>query len=116
MELDKQAREAVRNLGAAVNSAIEKSVDVTRAIDAVRRLGYEPHLTLKLEIALQEIGAKPEAASERYDNFSANGGEDDDDDDKETVEAVLNDLDEQIELELTDEDVRTLRRMKIRFE
>ncbi|MBA2621172.1 MAG: hypothetical protein H0U87_08225 [Acidobacteria bacterium] len=107
MELDKQAQEAVRRLGSAVNSAIEKSADVTRAIDEVRALGYEPHLTLKLEIALQEIGSKQNAAKNSVD-FMTDG------DDGGIEETAAGALDE--ELELTDEDVRTLRRMKIRFE
>jgi hypothetical protein len=107
MELDEQAQEAIRHLGAAVNSAIEKSTDVTRAIDAVRALGYEPHLTLKLEIALQEIGAK-QHTGEDSDDFKF-----DDDAENETSADASGD---EIELELTDEDVRTLRRMKIRFE
>jgi hypothetical protein len=106
MELDEQAQEAVRRLGAAVNTAIEKSTDVTRAIDAVRALGYEPHLALKLEIALQEISAK-QITGENHDDFKSV-------DDVENENAAA--LDEEIELELTDEDVRTLRRMKIRFE
>ena len=89
MELDKKAQEAVRNLGAVINSSIEKSFEVTRAIEQLRELGYEPNLTLKLEIALQEIGANPDDFPEEI---------------------------EDIELELTDEDVRTLRRMKIRHE
>ena len=49
--------------------------------------GYEPHLNLKLEIGLQEI------------TFTGQTGE----------------FSENLELELTDEDVRTLRRMKIKF-
>lgn len=96
MELDKHAQEAVRQLGAAINKAIEKSTDVTGAIEDLRSLGYEPNLTLKLEIALQEIGAA---------RLSADFPETSDD---ENVE--------DIELELTDEDLRTLRRMKIRIE
>ena len=89
MELDKQAQEAVRLLGAAINAAIEKSFAVTQAIERLRELGYEPNLTLKLEIALQEIGEHSGEISEEI---------------------------EDIELELTDEDMRTLRRMKIRIE
>lgn len=95
MELDKNAQEAVRQLGAAINQAIEKSTGVTRAIEDLRVLGYEPNLTLKLEIALQEIGAS------HSDDFS---------------EADEDENIEDIELELTDEDLRTLRRMKIRIE
>ncbi|MDQ6786967.1 MAG: hypothetical protein M3033_09185 [Acidobacteriota bacterium] len=89
MELDKQAQEAVRSLGASINAAIEKSFAVTQAIERLRQLGYEPNLTLKLEIALQEIGENSSEVSEEI---------------------------EDIELELTDEDMRTLRRMKIRLE
>ena len=93
MELDKQAQEAVRQLGAAINKAIEKSTDVTGAIEDLRALGYEPNLTLKLEIALQQIG-------EHLPDFLA-------DTHKES---------EDIELELTEEDLRTLRRMKIKID
>ncbi len=89
MELDQNAQEAVRNLGAIINSAIEKSFEVTRAIERLRELGYEPNLTLKLEIALQEIGVN--------------------------IEEFPGEI-EDIELELTDEDVQALRRMKIRLE
>lgn len=93
MELDKEAQEAVRQLGAAINKAIEQSTGVTGAIEDLRELGYEPNLTLKLEIALQEI-------ANHSPDFPANA-------DKEA---------EDIELELTDEDLRTLRRMKIKID
>jgi pentose-5-phosphate-3-epimerase len=85
MELDKTAKQAVRELGDAINAAVEKSTRVAEAINALRELGYEPNLTLKLEIGLMEI-------SENVDDFP-----------------------EDIELDLTDEDVKTLRRMKIKF-
>jgi hypothetical protein len=85
MELDDNAKRAVRELGDAINSAVEKSVGVAEAIEKLRGLGYEPNLSLKLEIGLFEIKS--------------------------------NDADEgEIELELTDEDLRTLRGMKIRLE
>lgn len=87
MELDRTAKLAVRELGDAINAAVEKSARVANAIEALRELGYEPNLTLKLEIGLQEI----------------TGGE-------------ANNFPEEIELNLTDEDVQTLRRMKIRFD
>ncbi len=86
MELDKDGKKAVRELGDAINAAVEKSVRVSRAIENLREIGYESSLTLRLEIGLQKI----------------EGGADD--------------FPEDIELELTDEDVRTLRRMKIRLE
>ena len=86
MELDQTAKNAVRELGDAINAAVEKSVRVSDAIENLRGLGYEPNLTLKLEIGLQKI-------EDGFDDFP-----------------------EEIELDLTDEDVRTLRRMKIRLE
>ncbi len=86
MDLNGESKKAVRELGEAINSAVEKSSRVAEAIEALRELGYEPNLMLKLEISLQEIG-------ETADDFP-----------------------EDIELDLTDEDVRTLRRMKIRLE
>jgi hypothetical protein len=82
MELDENAKEAVQNLGNVINSTVEKSFVVKNAIENLRELGFEPHLTLKLEIGLQRI----------HDDFA-----------------------EEVELDLTDEDVRTLRRMKIKF-
>ena len=90
MKLDENAKQAVRELGDAINSAVEKSLRVGEAIETLRELGYEPNLTLKLEIGLQEIGDPQAMATEE-------------------------DFPEDIELDLTDEDVRTLRRMKIKF-
>ncbi len=97
MKLDGNEKEAVRNLGATINAAIEKSTDVARAIEDLRALGFEPHLTLKLEIALQKLDENQEFG-EQFDDFPEDENEDD------------------IDLELTDEDVKTLRRMKIRLE
>ncbi len=85
MELNNNSKEGVRELGEAINKAIESSERVADAIEALRQLGYEPNLMLKLEIGLQNIGDKTE------------------------------ELHEEIELDLTDEDLRTLRRMKIKF-
>jgi len=87
MKLDQTAKRAVRELGDAINAAVEKSVRVADAIEILRELGYEPNLMLKLEIGLMEIGG------DGSDDFP-----------------------EEIELDLTDEDVQTLRRMKIRLE
>ncbi len=86
MELDEYEKNAVRELSESINLAIEKSARVADAIRYLRELGYEPNLTIKLEIGLQEI-------DEDSDHFAPD-----------------------IELELTDEDLRTLRRMKIRLE
>ncbi len=76
----------MRELGDAINAAVEKSARVSEAIENLREIGYEPNLTLKLEIGLQQI------------------------------EEDVDDFPEDIELELTDEDVQALRRMKIRLE
>ena len=88
MNLDKQAKDAVQGLSDAINSAVETSFAVRDAIEYLRELGFEPVLTLKLEIGLQEIGGD----SDPIDEFA-----------------------EDLELDLTDEDLRTLQRMKIRF-
>lgn len=84
MELDEKAQSAARELGDAVNSAIGSSRGVIDAIEYLRAIGYEPHLTLRLEIALVK--------SEGESSF------------------------EDFELDLNEDDVRTLQRMKIRFE
>ena len=87
MNLDENAKIAVRELGDAINQAVEQSERIAEAIEALRALGYEPHLTLKLEIGLQEIDSEHEDFGEQ----------------------------QEVELELTDEDLHTLRRMKIKF-
>lgn len=87
MQLDNNAKKAVRELGDAINSAVEKSGRVADAIVYLREIGYEPHLSLKLEIGLQEI-----PFSKKSEEFS-----------------------DDTQLELTDDDLKTLRRMKIRF-
>lgn len=87
MNLDDKAKEAVRELGDAINSAIEKSPRVADAIESLRTLGYEPNLLLKLEIGLHELVAPAQEDESR-----------------------------EVELDLTDEDLKTLRRMKIRLE
>src|SRR3954470_18404807 len=85
LEINDDAKEIVQKLGEAINSAVERSHEVAEAIEHLREAGYEMELTLRLEIGLREYGQ---------------GGEDDD-------------ADESVRLELTDEDRRTLRGMKI---
>jgi hypothetical protein len=87
LEINDEAKQIVHELGTAINSAVEKSVQVADAIERLREAGYEMELTLRLEIALR--------ASEE--------------DEEATVE-------EDTALEFTDEDMRTLRRMKIRID
>ena len=86
MKLDSEGKKAVRELVKAVNTAIEKDSGVLLSIETLREIGFEPQLNVKLEINLQENEA----------DFS-------------------DELNEDAELELTDEDLRTLRRMKIKF-
>ena len=86
MNLDDKAKKAVQELGEAINSAIEKSPKVIDAIQRLRAIGYEPNLTLRLEIGLQEL----------MERFQKN----------ETQE---------VELDLTDDDLKTLHRMKIKI-
>jgi hypothetical protein len=84
LEINDDAKEIVQELGAAINSAVERSPEVAEAIERLRDAGYELELTLRLEIGLRENEDAPREASS--------------------------------ELELTDEDRRTLRSMKIRFD
>ena len=91
MNLNEEGKEAVRELGDAINSAIESSVRVSDAIENLRKIGYEPNLNLRLEIGLQDISANIEHLAKDFEP-------------------------QEIELELTDEDLKTLRRMKIRFD
>lgn len=88
MDIDDEAKELVQEIGSAINAAVGGSAEVTEAIERLRRAGYEMELTLRLE-----IGLRPRSG--------------DDDDDPAGVEARL---------ELTDEDRRTLRSMRIRFD
>lgn len=86
MELDDEAKEIVQELGAAINAAVAGSDDVARAIERLHEAGYEMELTLRLEIGLRHVGPQ-----------GAGRGDD-------------------IRLELTDDDRRTLRSMKISFD
>ena len=87
MEINDEAKQIVQELGAAINSAVEASAEVAAAIERLREAGYEMELTLRLEIGLREQGGGEGAAGE-----------------------------DAARLELTDEDRRTLRSMKIRFD
>jgi hypothetical protein len=86
LEINDDAKEIVQELGAAINAAVERSPEVAEAIERLRGAGYDMELTLRLEIGLREQGR--------------------DDDDNPTDGR----------LELTDEDRRTLRSMRIRFD
>lgn len=86
MELDDEGKELVQQLGSAINAAVSGAPEVADALDSLRRAGYELELTVRLEIALRR--REP-------------------DEPESEVEARL---------ELTDEDRRTLRSMRIRFD
>lgn len=92
MEINDDAKELVQEIGEAINAAVERSPEVADAISRLRAAGYEMELTLKLEIGLRETGTA--------------------DEDGAAAEAVV----QAATLELTDEDRRTLRSMKIRFD
>jgi len=92
LEINDDAKELVQEIGEAINAAVERSPDVADAISRLRAAGYEMELTLKLEIGLRETEAGDEEGA--------------------AAEAV----EQAATLELTDEDRRTLRSMKIRFD
>jgi len=86
LDINEEAKEIVQELGTAINSAVEKSSEVAEAIERLREAGYDMELTLRLEIALRQHSL---------------------DEEMETQDGAL---------ELTDEDMRTLRSMKIRID
>ena len=86
MEIDDDAKEIVREIGTAINESVENSTKVAEAIERLREAGYEMELTLRLE-----IGLRPHAGDEE--------GESD-----------------QTTLDLTEEDLQVLQRMKIRID
>jgi hypothetical protein len=98
LNLDDEAKELVKELGAAINRAIERSAEVAQAIENLREAGYETELSLRLQIGMRHLGATDEEDSET---------------DHQTDEA---EFETTATLELTEEDRRTLRRMKIRVD
>ena len=86
MEIDDDAKEIVREIGTAINESVENSTKVAEAIERLREAGYEMELTLRLE-----IGLRPHAG------------------DDESVTDTAN-------LDLTEEDLQVLQRMKIRID
>jgi hypothetical protein len=91
VEINDEAKQIVQELGAAINSAVGSSKEVADAIARLRSVGYEMELTLRLEIGLRKHS------------------------DSDDIESELEDSDGTF-FELTDEDRRTLRRMKIRLD
>jgi len=86
MEIDDEAKEIVREIGTAINESVENSKQVADAIERLREAGYEMELTLRLE-----IGLRPHAGDDDAISDAAN-------------------------LELTEEDLQVLQKMKIRID
>lgn len=86
MEIDDEAKEIVREIGSAINESVENSTKVAEAIERLREAGYEMELTLRLE-----IGLRPHAGEDQDESETAN-------------------------LNLTEEDLQVLQRMKIRID
>jgi hypothetical protein len=86
LEIDDEAKEIVREIGSAINESVENSTKVAEAIERLREAGYEMELTLRLE-----IGLRPHAGDDDPDSEAAN-------------------------LNLTEEDLQVLQRMKIRID
>jgi len=86
LELDDYVKELVEKVGTAINESVQESASVAAAIERLREAGFDMELTLKLEIGLRPQG---ETVGENGD-----GGA----------------------LDLTEEDLRILRSMKIKIE
>ncbi len=86
MDINDETKRIVQELGSAINAAVEKSSEVAEAIDRLRNEGFELELTLKMEIGLRPVS---------------------DDDSGESETSTL---------DLTADDLRTLRQMKIRID
>lgn len=84
--MDEHTKKLAEEVGTAINESVQQSASVAAAIERLRDAGFEMELTLKLE-----IGLRPQSAEET-------GSE------------------SQGSLELTDEDLRVLRSMKIKID
>ncbi|MFY9621237.1 MAG: hypothetical protein WAM70_14810 [Pyrinomonadaceae bacterium] len=86
LELDDYVKELAEQVGTAINESVQDSPTVAAAIDRLREAGFDMELTLKLE-----IGLRPQTDDERERQSDGS-------------------------LELTEEDVRILRSMKIKID
>jgi hypothetical protein len=84
--MDEHTKKLAEEVGTAINESVQQSASVAAAIERLREAGFEMELTLKLE-----IGLRPQSQSE-----SGSKGEG--------------------ALDLTEEDLRVLRSMKIRID
>jgi len=87
LELDDYVKELAEQVGTAINESVQDSASVAAAIERLREAGFDMELTLKLEIGLRPQG-------EEADREQAADGS----------------------LELTEEDLRILRSMKIKID
>ena len=87
MELDDYVKELAEQVGTAINESVQDSPTVAAAIERLREAGFDMELTLKLE-----IGLRPQTDDEAREQPSDGS------------------------LELTDEDLRILRSMKIKID
>lgn len=84
--MDDETKRLAEEVGTAINESVRDSPAVAAAIERLREAGFEMELTLKLEIGLRAQG---------------------EDDESESGEESF---------DLTDEDLRILRSMKIKIE
>jgi hypothetical protein len=84
--MDEYTKKLAEEVGTAINESVQQSAGVAAAIERLREAGFEMELTLKLE-----IGLRPQNNEE--DGVGGDGS-----------------------LELTEEDVKILRSMKIKLD
>ena len=84
--MDEHTKKLAEEVGTAINESVQRSASVAAAIERLREAGFEMELTLKLE-----IGLRPHSKDE-----SEGGGDG--------------------SLDLTEEDLRILRSMKIKLD
>jgi hypothetical protein len=86
MEMDEKTKRLAEEVGTAINESVRDSAAVAAAIERLREAGFEMELTLKLE-----IGLRPLSDGEGEDGSSSS-------------------------FDLTEEDLRILRSLKIKIE
>jgi len=85
--MDDETKRLAEEVGTAINESVQQSPSVAAAIERLREAGFEMELTLKLEIGLRPQSRDDESS---YGNTGS--------------------------LDLTEEDLRVLRSMKIKIE
>ncbi|NOT47303.1 MAG: hypothetical protein HOP17_06080 [Acidobacteria bacterium] len=62
MNLDKNTQDALQRMTDAVNEAVKNSLSVKDALGALREIGYEPRLTVRLEpLPVEDFAAESES-------------------------------------------------------